>query len=127
MQGRYGADHLSNFLMVVSMVLMIIGFITRNDIAILILFFLAMIILAFSYFRIFSKNHYKRYAENEKYLKFHNKVKGLFSKNSRKVKQKKQYRIYTCPGCSVKIRIPRGKGKIMITCPKCKTEFMRKS
>ncbi len=127
MQGRYGADHLSNFLMVFAMLLMIIGMITRNSIAILIFFGVAILILGFSYYRIFSKNHYKRYAENEKYLSIHNSVKGFLGGNVKKAKDRKKNHIFKCPGCGVKIRVPRGKGKIMITCPRCKHEFTRKS
>ncbi len=127
MQGRYGADHLSNFLMVLSMILMIIGFVSGKEIVILVTFGIAVIVLAYSYFRIFSKNHYKRYAENEKYLSMHNFFKSFFSKGIAIIKDRRKNHIYKCPGCKVKIRVPRGKGKIMITCPKCKTEFIKKS
>ncbi len=123
MQGRYGADHLSNFLMVMALLLMITAFFINNTYAKLIINVVVVGILVYSYFRIFSKNHYKRYNENQRYLKLHNGVKAMFKGGS----DKQNVRIFKCPGCGVKIRVPKGKGKIAITCPKCHTEFVKKS
>ena len=75
----------------------------------------------------FSKNVSKRYAENQAYLAKSYKIRCFFAKQKDLFRQRKQYHIYKCPGCSQKIRIPRGKGKIEIRCPKCGTKFMKKS
>ncbi|MCR5201970.1 MAG: hypothetical protein K6D02_02605 [Lachnospiraceae bacterium] len=126
MRGRYGADHLSNFIMVFACVFMVLGILIRVDVVRLILFVIAVVALVFSYVRIFSKNHVKRYNENQKYLEIKDKVIYKI-KNSKFVTKDRTVKIYKCPGCGVKVRVPKGKGKILITCPKCHTEFVKKT
>ena len=65
--------------------------------------------------------------ENEKFMSLTAGIRRLFSKEKYMMKQRKDYRIFTCPGCKQKIRIPKGKGKIEITCPKCRTKFIKKT
>ena len=88
---------------------------------------LAVAVMIYAYFRMFSKNIAKRSAENQWYLQKELKVKGFFQKKKRKLQSRKQYHIYKCPNCKQKIRVPRGRGKIAITCRKCGNEFIRKS
>ena len=123
MQGRYGQDDLSKFLVGVAMVLIILNLLTKSSIFNL----LFWVCLFYSYFRMFSKNYSARYAENQKFLGL--KTKWLYKwENYKKVReQKKIYHIYNCPYCKQKIRIPKGKGSIIITCPKCKQEFGKRS
>ena len=123
MQGRYGADELSKFLSGLAMVLIILNLITRNSIFNL----LFWVCLIYSYFRMFSKNHSARYAENQKFLALKNKWMYKWENHKRLREQKKIYRIYSCPYCKQKIRIPKGKGTIIVTCPKCKQEFGKRS
>jgi len=123
MQGRYGNDELSKFLVGVSMVLIILGLLTKSSIFNL----LFWVCLIYSYFRMFSKNHSVRYAENQKYLALKNKWMYKWENQKRIREQKKIYHIYHCPYCKQKIRIPKGKGSIIITCPKCKQEFGKRS
>ena len=123
MTGRYGVDELGRFSLYLTIVLLVISLFARSSI-INGLIFLALLLL---YFRMFSKNYAQRRKENAVYLKYQNKVTYFFSKQLRLMKERKDFHIYTCPSCKQKIRIPRGKGKISITCPKCKTEFIKKS
>lgn len=123
MAGRYGADELSKAMTMVCLVCLILNIFTRWQL----LYLLAMVLLVMSYFRMFSKNFSKRNAENQKYLDTVYKIKNRFIKAKRRAAQSKDFHIYTCPSCGQKIRIPRGKGKICITCPKCRTEFEKKS
>lgn len=127
MRGRYGVDHLSQFLVAESIVLMILQLFIPSYIADLILNILVVVIICYAYFRIFSRNHYKRYAENEAYMQYHNKVKFFFAREKSNRQQRKTHRIFKCPNCSQNIRVPKGKGKIAITCPMCKTEFIKRS
>lgn len=127
MQGRYGVDHFSHFLMVLSIVIMVIQFFVRWDIGDLILNILVLIILGYAYFRIFSRNHYNRYQENEWYLDQRDKVKYFFDREKGNMQQRKTHRIFKCPNCGQSIRVPKGKGKIAITCPTCRTEFIKRS
>lgn len=123
MQGRYGADELSKFLSGAAMVLIILNLLTRSSIFNL----LFWVCLIYSYFRMFSKNHSARYAENQKFLALKNKWTYKWENHKRLREQKKIYHIYSCPYCKQKIRIPKGKGTIIVTCPKCKQEFGKRS
>lgn len=125
MQGRYGADQLTRTMVYAVFVIMILSLFIRSGF----LNLLAIVLLGYSYFRMMSKNHSARYQENEKFLKatagIRSKVSGFISST----KQRKDYHIYTCPNkeCRQKIRVPRGKGHIQITCPKCHTQFIKNS
>ena len=65
--------------------------------------------------------------QNQKYLQMTSKLRLRFNKEKNLMKQRKTHHIYACPGCGQKIRIPRGKGKIEIECPKCHTKFVKRS
>ena len=123
MQGRYGADQMGQMLSAVSMVFLIISLFSRNQAW----FLLAVIGIVYNYFRMFSKNISKRYAENQKYLKMTAGIRRKLASLKSQLAQRKIYHIYRCPGCKQKIRVPRGRGKIEIRCPKCNTRFVKKS
>ena len=126
MQGRNGVDQFSRFTMGVALVAIVLTLFTgtRSGIgAFLDLFGMAV----YTYFRIFSKNISKRYQENQKYLQATDKLKARFQKEKRMMSQRKDYHIYSCPGCGQKIRIPRGGfKKVEIECPKCHTKFIKR-
>ena len=123
MQGRYGADQMGQMLSAVSMVFLIISLFSRNQAW----FLLALIGIVYNYFRMFSKNISKRYAENQKYLTMTAGIRRKIASWKSQLAQRKMYHIYRCPGCKQKIRVPRGRGKIEIRCPKCNTRFVKKS
>lgn len=123
MSGRYGIDQFSKFLLIMVFVLIILS----RIIEIREIYWISVALILYTYFRMFSKNYSKRYKENQTYLKFHNRFFGFFRQKINIQKQRKDYHIYNCPSCKQKIRIPRGKGKVSIRCPKCKTEFVKKS
>ena len=123
MQGRYGADQMGQMLSAVSMVFLIISLFSRNQAW----FLLALIGIVYNYFRMFSKNISKRYAENQKYLTMTAGIRRKIASWKSQLAQRKIYHIYRCPGCKQKIRVPRGRGKIEIRCPKCNTRFVKKS
>ena len=123
MQGRYGADQMGQMLSAVSMVFLILSLFPRNQGW----FLLAVIGIVYNYFRMFSKNISKRYAENQKYLTMTAGIRRKIASWKSQLAQRKIYHIYRCPGCKQKIRVPRGRGKIEIRCPKCNTRFVKKS
>lgn len=123
MQGRYGADQMGQMLSAVSMVFLILSLFSRNQGW----FLLAVIGIVYNYFRMFSKNISKRYAENQKYLTMTAGIRRKIASWKSQLAQRKIYHIYRCPGCKQKIRVPRGRGKIEIRCPKCNTRFVKKS
>ena len=123
MEGRYGADELSKVMMFAAVAVMVINLFLRLEILNIVV--VALIVLI--YLRMFSRNIQKRYEESCKYYALKQKVLGFFGKQKRTAADLKTNHIYKCPSCGQKIRIPRGRGKIIITCPKCRHEFEKKS
>ena len=123
MIGRYGADELAKAQSIAALVLLFLSMFSRLGI----FYWLAIALMIYSTWRMFSKNISARYAENQKYLQMTSKFRLRFNKEKNLMKQRKTHHIYSCPGCGQKIRIPRGKGKIEIECPKCHTKFVKRS
>ena len=120
MQGRYGVDHLNRFMMVCGMVCLVISMIFGFRI----FYYVALFSLIFTYYRMLSRNFAKRSRENAKFLELKRRVTGKFP--ALKTRDA-NYRIFRCPGCRQKVRVPRGRGRISITCPKCRREFIKKT
>lgn len=123
MMGRYGIDSFSKFLLGVTVFFCAIDLFFHS----VVLNSWTLLLLIYTYYRVFSKNHNKRYQENMRFLQIKNKLLARFQREKSHMQQRKTHHIYTCPTCKQKIRIPKGKGRICITCPKCKTEFTRTS
>lgn len=123
MMGRYGVDKLGRFLMGAALICIIAGIFIRNPLVDII----ALILMGVSYFRMFSRNMGRRFQENQRFERFWFQILEMFRKWRFKIQRIRQYHIYKCPSCGQKIRIPRGKGKINIHCPKCNTEFIKRS
>ena len=123
MAGRYGTDDLSKFMLGSAVALMILNLLIRVPL----LNTLVVVLLVLVYVRMFSTNIQKRYAENMKYLELKNRLFGRLKKTGSQAQDLKTHHIYRCPKCSQKIRVPKGKGMIVITCPKCGNEFRKKS
>lgn len=127
MAGRYGNDKLNQFMMAVFLVCAVLNLFVRNAYASTVLNSWECLLILLVYIRMFSRNISKRYAENQKYLALENRLRRFFGQKRYLMQQRKEYHIYKCPGCKQKIRIPRGKGKISIRCPKCGEEFIKNS
>ena len=123
MAGRYGNDQLNQFIFIVAIISMVLEIITRQSL----FYTLTLVLLILAYVRVFSRNINKRYEENMKFLQRKDAILNKFRKQKYYAAQRRNYHIYTCPQCKQKIRIPKGKGKISITCPKCRTSFIIKS
>ena len=123
MIGRYGTDQLARFLSGCILVLLILNLFIRDRI----LYWLALALLSYCYFRMFSKNISARLRENAVYLRWRSQVTEKLKKWKAQAVQAWKYHIYRCPGCGQKIRIPRGRGKVSSHCPKCHTDFIRRS
>ena len=123
MVGRYGADDLSRFISTMIMVCLVVSIFTKWDI----FYWLGIFLIGYSYFRMFSKNIPARYAENQKFLNIRYKAVAKGSLTKKHLAESKTHRFFKCPQCKQKVRVPKGRGKICITCPKCKTEFIKKS
>lgn len=123
MYGRNGVDSLGKFVLVISIIVMLLAGWTDS----LILSYLSWIGIIYLYFRMFSRNIYKRSSENQWYLNKSYKIRTFFYRQKNLLLQRKTHHIYKCPTCRQKIRVPRGKGRIEIRCPKCNTRFIKKS
>lgn len=127
MQGRYGVDTFSKFLLVLGLVVVLLSSLFSGKTFGTVCYILGWILIIYCYFRMFSKQVTKRYAENQTFLAKTYKIRCFFQKQKNLWKQRKAYHIYKCPSCGQKIRIPKGKGKIEVRCPKCSTTFIKKS
>ena len=118
--GRNGFDDLAKLSLISSLIVFLIyGFWPRGIVKTLLsLVYLGLLIYA--YFRIFSKKVYKRVQENKKYL-------GAVQMTKTRWKQRKTHKFYRCPKCKTWLRLPKGRGKITITCVKCSTKFDKKT
>ena len=123
MVGRYGSDELGKFISIMILVCLVFSIFTNESF----FYWLGIFLIGYSYFRMFSKNIAKRYAENQKYLNIRYKVVSKWSLFKKHLAESKTHRFFKCPQCKQKVRVPKGRGKICITCPKCKTEFVKKS
>ena len=123
MAGRYGSDQLSRFLSFVALVLIVLNIFFRSTV----LWVLGIAVLVIVYVRMFSKKHEARRKENERYLQLKYKLTGGASNWLDRQKQSKDYVFFRCPSCHAMLRVPRGKGKIRVTCRKCGNAFERKT
>ena len=134
MYGRYGNDQFNQFLSVIALAVLVVNLFVKIPF----LWMGALAILIWTYFRMLSRNTSRRYAENERFLSFISRFRrggssggyaGGRSAAERRAEreQRKTYRYFVCPHCSQKVRVPRGKGKIEITCPKCRTSFIKRT
>lgn len=123
MVGRHGADEFGRFISALTLVFLVLSILTGWDIC----YWAGLFLIFYNYFRMFSRNIPKRYAENQKYLTLRYKVTGKWSLMKKHFAESKTHRFFKCPQCKQKVRVPKGRGKICITCPKCKKEFVKKS
>ena len=115
MQGRYGGDKLNITLVWVSFGAYIVSLLIPIAAVKMVLVALYYGVLGWAIFRMLSRNTYKRYQENRKYLQLLDRIKD------------REHKYFDCPRCRQQVRVPRGKGKIAITCPKCREKFIKKT
>ncbi len=120
MAGRYGTDKLNMVLLVTGLVLCLVPTVLlffNVSIALLTigLPILSYLLTGLAVFRCFSRNTYRRYEENRKFLRFWERLRD------------REHRYFDCPKCRQPVRVPKGVGKIAITCPKCKEKFIKKA
>ena len=111
MEGRYGNDKLNNAILGTALLISILGLFIRTPLLNLI----AYVLMFWAIFRTLSRNTYKRSQENRKFLQFFDRIRD------------REHKYFDCPKCRQMVRVPRGKGKISITCPRCREKFVRKS
>ena len=115
MVGRYGTDKLSMTILGIGVIASIVNMFIPFARVKMLLTLVSYVLMFWAIFRCFSRNTYKRYQENRKFLMLLDRIKD------------RQHRYFTCPRCRQPVRVPRGKGKIAISCPKCGEKFIRKT
>ena len=115
MEGRYGSDKLNTAILMVALVLVLVYTFLPFGLVKIILWIISYVLMIWAIFRMLSRNTYRRYQENRRFLQI---VDGI---------RDREHRYYDCPKCRQVVRVPRGKGKISISCPKCHEKFIRKT
>ena len=122
--GRSGPDALSKATSALACLLLILSMFFRG-LASNILWALAFVFLLLSYFRMFSKNIWKRRAENQKFLTLTAPLTRKWNQWKLRRRQRNLYAFFKCPQCGTVLRVPKGKGRIRITCKNCANSFER--
>ena len=115
MAGRYGTDRLNMVILCAGLVASLLSMILPIAPLNLILWALSYGLMIWAICRSLSRNTYKRYQENRKFLQFYDRLRD------------RNNRYFNCPKCRQTVRVPRGKGKISITCPRCREKFVKKT
>jgi len=123
MIGRYGPDHLNIAMIIISLVLNLFSGVFRfAPIAIV-----SYVLLGLALFRMLSRNIKRRRAENDRFIRYWWPVRTRISRLLANVKHRKTHRYFKCAGCNNTLRVPKGKGKLQITCPKCGERFIKRT
>ena len=126
MTGRNGNDQLNICLLAVTVVMMLLAGIFARSMG-PVLYPLTLVMLGLTYFRMFSRNVYRRREENEKFLRLCRRGQSWLRLRKERWIQRRDYKFFTCPSCKTVLRVPRGKGKIKLVCRKCGNSFLGKS
>ncbi len=122
MYGRYGTDQLNIALLVLYLVLYLVSAFARLEV----LYWLSLVVLFLLLFRTLSRNAARRRAENAKFLHVAGPVLRWI-RFQRTAHRDKEHRYFRCPNCGQQLRVPRGKGKITVTCRNCGASFEERS
>ena len=122
MIGRYGLDELGRYLNIVACIVFLLGVIITPQAS-----SLGIVLIIYNYFRIFSRNIRARSNENAAFLRVRSQFGRWLSNKKLRFSQRNTHCFYRCPSCKKTIRVPKGKGKIEITCPVCRNRFVKRS
>lgn len=130
MQGRYGTDDLARsmtFVVIVLLVVSMICMVAGAQVASTVISTIALAVILWTFFRMLSKNVSKRSKENDRWLSMSKTRKQCVRLMRDWKTYHKQYRVFRCPNCGEILKVPRGKGKIRVTCPNCHQKFDKKA
>ena len=115
MSGRYGTDKLNSVLLWTGLILCLVSMFLPVGWPNLSVSLLSQVFMIVAVFRCFSRNTYKRYQENRKFLFMIQKLRD------------REHKYFSCPKCRQSVRVPKGKGKSSFTCPKCRDKIVKKT
>lgn len=123
MIGRYGQDQLGRFITFLALVLLIVNlFVKKASLPTI-----ALVLIIYSYYRVLSRDINARYKENQKFLDTVAPLRRKFFTSKKRYDNRKTHKYIKCPSCKFKMKVPRGKGKIRVTCKSCGNKFIVKS
>ena len=122
MYGRYGNDQLNMVLVLLSLALYLVFAVTSWTF----LYAVSFMLMAVALFRCLSRNYDRRRAENGKFLSLVQPVTRWY-RLRRTIRRDKDHCYFKCPNCGQQLRVPRGKGRITVTCRGCGASFQEKS
>ena len=123
MYGRYGNDALTKFLLILALVLMVISWIPR----LWWVYLLALGVMIWSLYRSFSRKLYKRRQELDRYLKIKKPIANFFKLQRNKWRDRKTHVYFKCKKCKAVLRVPKGKGSIVVICTRCKDRIEKET
>ena len=123
MMGRYGPDHLNVAMIIFSLVLSLLN----GIFGFALLTYVSYVFLLCALFRMLSRNIHRRRAENDRFLRYWWPIRTKLGRSLANIKHRKTHRFIKCPGCGNTLRVPKGKGRLQITCPKCGERFIKKT
>jgi len=121
MYGRYGVDQLSKHLNFAALAVLLVSLFIPE------LYLLALALMVWSTFRIYSRNLYSRQRELLQYQNIVAKLRRRIKLYKSRFRDRKTHRFFRCPGCKEYLRVPKGRGEVHITCPRCRHEIVRKT
>ena len=114
MAGRYGTDKLNTVILWSGVIFLLVSMFLEGWLSFC-LWLASYGCMGWALFRSFSRKSYKRYQENRRFLNLLERIKD------------RDHRYFSCPKCHQQVRVPKGKGKIAISCPKCREKFIKKT
>lgn len=123
MYGRYGSDALTKFLLILALILMVISWIPR----LWWVYFLALGVIIWSLYRTFSRRFDKRRRELDRYLKIQKPIVNFFKLSRNKWRDRKTHVYFKCKKCKAVLRVPKGKGSIVVICTRCKDRIEKET
>lgn len=125
--GRNGMDQLNMAALVVAILLWVLSFVVPVRGLRTVLYYAFLLAAGVCIYRALSRNISARQAENQRFLQRTGRLQSTREGWHNRAEQKRQYKIFKCPSCGVKLRVPRGNGKIRVTCRQCGASFEEKS
>lgn len=134
-QGRYGMDRFNRTLIFLAVGLSVVSlFLARASTAGMIITGMSTALVIVVLLRMFSRNFAARQSELYRYLALENKLRafwararGDYRKQADELRDRRKYKYLTCPQCAQRLRVPKGKGKLRVTCTRCGNRFETKS
>ena len=123
MVGRYGNDEFTLFLSIAGLILGLLA----NFKYLGFLYYIGAILIFFSLFRTLSKNYNARRKELNWYLLWSAKPKAEIKLLINRIQERETHKYFKCKKCKAVLRVPKGRGKIEMTCPKCRAQVFKKT